>query len=120
MTIIPQEHDHGMFPAVNVNKCLGSLGNIYFRPLNIREYVIYVTYVTQAEKYRVLNGDNDITESNVTNGQGSCLTLLYHSISHVSHTTATTTSDWFQIYPVIAVRASGNSFLSFIIPAKTA
>ena len=72
MTIIPQEHDHGMFPAVNVNKCLGSLGNIYFRPLNIREYVIYVTYVTQAEKYRVLNGDNsnDIIENNVTNTNG--------------------------------------------------
>gem|GEM_PF-5537950 len=59
----------------------GSLGNIYFRSLNIRKYVIYVTYVTQAEKYRVLNGDNsnDIIENNVTNGQGSCLTLLYRS-----------------------------------------
>ena len=37
---------------------------------NIREYVINVTYVTQAEKYRVSNGDisYDITGSIVTKG----------------------------------------------------
>ena len=38
--------------------------------LNIRKHVINVTYVTQAEKYRVLNGhiSYDIPESNVTKG----------------------------------------------------
>jgi len=37
---------------------------------NIREYVINVTYVTQAEKYRVLNGDisYDMPEIIVTTG----------------------------------------------------
>jgi len=44
--------------------------SLFSNLLNIREYVINVTYVTQAEKYKVLNSDIscDITESIVTNG----------------------------------------------------
>jgi len=90
--------------------------------LNIRKHVINVTYVTQAEKYKVLNGDNsnDIIENNVTDGQGSCLTLLHHNISHISLTAATAASSRFKNYSVITVWASGNSLLSIIMPTIAA